>query len=183
MTMTAEELLDKAAECVRCHLVHEERLARAHPVRPDLTRTTAAEDGHPYSPLLDERTIARLRELVAADDGPVPFVLVVTLNEDGTVTVAEWDREASRDGQGLTIPRLDWADFVAAVKSGGYDDMTTVPSSAGRAAIEMEIELAEAAGDAAAEPVVVTDTEPVKPEAKPRTRPPRSKPAAAATAE
>lgn len=64
--MTATQLLDKAAQCIRCHQVHEEWLAPAHPVRGDKVLTTAAADGHPYSPLLDESMIARLRELIPA---------------------------------------------------------------------------------------------------------------------
>jgi hypothetical protein len=62
--MTAEELLAEAAKCVRCKAVHPERLARAHPVRPDLMRTTAAVDGHPYSPMIGPKTMERLRELI-----------------------------------------------------------------------------------------------------------------------
>jgi len=65
--MTAEELLAEAAKCIRCKQVHQPRIVPAHPVRGDKATTTAAPDGHPYSPLLGERTIARLRELIPAE--------------------------------------------------------------------------------------------------------------------
>lgn len=62
--MTANDLLAAAALCVRCKAVHPERIVPAHPVRGDLTTTTAAPDGHPYSPILGPKTIERLRELM-----------------------------------------------------------------------------------------------------------------------
>jgi hypothetical protein len=73
----------------------------------------------------DECVTAIMAAFDGSAEGPA---IIAELAGDGTVRVSNWTFPKS--GDGLSLPAQQWADFVAGVKAGSYDDMVTVPGSA-----------------------------------------------------
>ena len=71
--MTAEELIEAAAACLRCGREHERRVARDHRGSPFVTRSSPA-DGHMPIPL-DAPFLAALRRVAST---PHPAAAAIT---------------------------------------------------------------------------------------------------------
>lgn len=117
-----------------------------------LSRVAAIPEHH------DEAAAVIMRAVEAAQ--PRPVLVLVRLLDDGRVIVTNEDY----GDRGLALPARDWADFVAGVKAGDFDEMVTAPASATVA--EAEPSAGPPAGDgkeAAARP-------PARPVARQRAR-------------